>query len=228
VLDSSKTLEQKLAVKCLGQAVDKQDIIADFKLVGSRILYGQSEPEITTHFTGRVRLVSGKPPIAQGEKISQPENAAKVDASQIYRLYFHGPAYQVIESAWRDADTIVAAFAQGLPANHEPAELPTAVSPRHIEMCFQTASLMGLAQQARMGLPYSFDELKVAALPAGEATKVFSVISQASDGAYDAKLVDEKGNVWMTLHGYRTMDLPDPVPTDLVQPLQQALQKAGA
>ena len=44
------------------------------------------------------------------------------------------------------------------------------------------------------------------------------------DGTYDAKLVDDKGKLYLILHGYQTMDLPDPVPVDLLGPLQQAFK----
>ena len=40
-------------------SIDKEDIVADCRILGSRILHGQSEPEVTLHFSGRVRLVSG-------------------------------------------------------------------------------------------------------------------------------------------------------------------------
>ena len=74
---------------------------------GSRTLHGQSEPEITTHFTGRVRLATGQ---CAGEKESRkppPEKAEKVGADQMYRVFFHGPAYQVIDSAWRTGDSVI-------------------------------------------------------------------------------------------------------------------------
>ena len=48
-----------------------------------------------------------------------------VEAADIYRLYFHGPAYQVIERAWWDGKQIIGLLANGLPANHRPSELPT-------------------------------------------------------------------------------------------------------
>ena len=40
--------------------LDGDDIMAHCRLVGSRTLHGQTEPEITTHFTARVRLVSSR------------------------------------------------------------------------------------------------------------------------------------------------------------------------
>jgi len=209
--------------------LEKEDIVASCRLVGSRMLHGQSESEITTHFTGRVRLVSQQPRAAKESGISQRVNGAKIDAPQIYRVYFHGPAYQVIESAWRAKGNVIGAFAKSLPANHAPSNLPVSVSPRFVELCFQTASLAGLALQSRLGLPFAFRELTVVSMPEEKPDAAFfSVVATNPDGTYDAKLTNGKGDVYMILRGYKTMDLPDPVEPDLLQPLQRAFQAEQA
>ena len=58
-------------------------------------------------------------------------------------MYFHGPAYQVLDRVWRD-DGIVGRLARELPADHEPASRPTEFVPRLIELCFQTAGVWEL------------------------------------------------------------------------------------
>jgi acyl transferase domain-containing protein/acyl carrier protein/NAD(P)-dependent dehydrogenase (short-subunit alcohol dehydrogenase family) len=201
------------------------DIVADCQLIGSRTLHGQTEPEVTTHFTGRVRLVSEKPEPVREEPVAENTGSAKVESSHVYSLFFHGPAYQVVDSAWQAGDSVVGLFAKTLPPNHEPAELPTIVSPRSIELCFQTVSLSILALQERLGLPYSFREISFASSPGKGAGKIFySVVSSNPDGSYEAKLVDDKGNVYLTLHEYRIMELPDPVQPDLLKPLKEAFK----
>lgn len=206
-------------------SVENDDIIANCRLVGSRVLHGQSEPEITTHFAGRVRLVSQQPQAAREEGITRLVEGTKVDASQIYKVYFHGPAYQVIESAWRAGEHVVGLFAKNLPANHEPSDLPVILSPRFVELCFQTASLAGLAIQSRLGLPYAFSELKLLSMPEKDPDAMFfSVVTLNPDGTYDAKLISGKGEVYLILRGYETMDLPDPIEAELLKPLQSALQ----
>jgi len=206
-------------------SVDKDDIVADCRILGSRILHGQSEPEVTLHFSGRVRLVAGSPETIKKSDVPQVGNGAKLASSNLYRLYFHGPAYQVIDSAWRDGSQIVALFAKNLPANHMPPELPVVISPRFVEFCFQTASLSGLALRSSLGLPYAFKEIRMVSSPekAPNAT-FFSLVETNTDGTYNAEVVDDKGNVYLVLQGYRTIDLPDPVQADLLEPLQLALK----
>ncbi len=203
-------------------SVDGPDIVANCRLIGSRILHGQTEPEITTHFTARVRLVTSPSRLEKRKAASGPSNG-KVQAADIYRLYFHGPAYQVIESSWRAGGEVVGLFASNLPANHEPDNLPTLVSPRLIELCFQTAGMWELATRARMGLPYRVDRLDIHKPSETLPSRLHSVVTPNVDGGFDACVVDSEGNVWLSLCGYRTMELPDPIDDSLLAPLRVAM-----
>jgi hypothetical protein len=81
------------------------EMVADCRLIGRRALPNQSEPQITTHFTARVRLSK----LALGSNVaSTPGSQIEplIEAADVYRLYFHGPAYQVIEKAWWDGKRI--------------------------------------------------------------------------------------------------------------------------
>jgi acyl carrier protein/NAD(P)-dependent dehydrogenase (short-subunit alcohol dehydrogenase family) len=203
---------------------DADDIIAECRLLGSRTLHGQSEPEVTTHFTGRVRLVSAQPAASKEKLVPGSSDGTKVTGTEIYKIFFHGPAYQVIDSAWKKEDQIIGQFAQTLPPNHEPADLPLTASPRFLEMCFQVASLKGLVFQSKLGLPDAFRELRILASPEKDPDATyFAVVLSNPDDSYDVKIVDSKGTIYLALQGYRTMNLPDPVPADLLEPLKKGL-----
>jgi acyl transferase domain-containing protein/acyl carrier protein/NAD(P)-dependent dehydrogenase (short-subunit alcohol dehydrogenase family) len=204
--------------------LEGNDIVADCRLIGSRVLHGQSEPEVTTHFKARVRLVTDPSRPAKHNAAAKPTHASIVQAAEIYRLYFHGPAYQVVERAWRAGNEVVGLYAANLPANHEPDSLSTLVSPRLIELCFQTAGIWELAKQARMGLPYHVDRIQVHKVPDPAQAKLHSVVTPNEDGGFDACVVDQKGNVWLALSGYRTMALPEPVDDSLLEPLRSAMR----
>jgi len=103
---------------------ENDDIVANCRLVGSRQLHGKTEPEVTTHFTASVRLVTASPRTAKRKKIAAPSDGRIVESGDIYRLYFHGPAYQVIENSWRAGEEVIGLFATELPANHQPSDLP--------------------------------------------------------------------------------------------------------
>jgi len=169
--------------------------------------------------------VTTRPSIPKEKLVPAAGDGTKVTGDQIYKIFFHGPAYQVIDGAWKNGDQIIGQFAQNLPPNHDPAELPVLASPRFLEMCFQSASLKGLVFQSQLGLPDSFREFRILAAPDKDPNAIlFAVVTSDTDNGYDVKIVDGKGNVYLVLQGYRTMNLPDPVPADLLEPLKKGLR----
>ena len=203
-------------------------LLANCKLIGRRTLANQADPQVTTHFTGRVRLTKRMPVAAATLDICKPTGTV-IEAAEIYRLYFHGPAYQVLERAWWDRKRVVGLMAKGLRNNHHPAELPTLIAPRLIELCFQAAGLWEMGVQGRMGLPLHVDRLSVF-LPEPDANQVslYSVVTPASNGAFDAEVVDATGKRYLSLHGYRTVAVPGAVNADRLKALQNLMSAETA
>ena len=92
-------------------------------------------------------------------RVRPTEDGVGVGHDAVYGVYFHGPAYQVLERAWQDNGHLVGRFAGELPADHEPASQPTEIAPRLIELCFQTAGVWELATEGRMALPTHVDRV---------------------------------------------------------------------
>jgi hypothetical protein len=182
-------------------------VFADCRLIGSRQLPKQAEPEVTTHFTARVRMTRHPLETTTTPAFSGPAGAV-VEASDIYRVYFHGPAYRVLERAWQNEDRIVGQMAKSLPNHHQPPELPTLVAPRLIELCFQTAGLWEMGVQDRMGLPLYVHEICFFQFANLAESQLYAVITPVSDGSFDADVVDAAGNRYLHLGGYRTVALP--------------------
>ena len=182
-------------------------VLADCRLIGSRQLPKQAEPEVTTHFTARVRLTRNPLEATTTPALKGPAGAV-VEASDVYRVYFHGPAYRVVERAWGEEDRIVGQMAKSLPIHHQPPEQPTVVVPRLIELCFQTAGLWEMSVQERMGLPQYVHEIRFFQFADLAESQLHAVVTPASDGSFDADVVDAAGNRYMHLGGYRTVALP--------------------
>jgi hypothetical protein len=202
---------------------DGETVVADCRLTGSRNLPGQEQPQITTHFTACVRLAASTEATASAA-VPQDGAQAQVDANDIYQIYFHGPAYQVLERAWQDHGSAAALLSDKLPPNHQPAELATLAAPRLIESCFQAAGVLEIGTSGRMGLPAHVD--RVVALRDADASngrRLFALARPTSDG-YDALVVDSEGEVYVQLFGYRTIQLPSPVDHELVKPLRAAME----
>ncbi len=199
-------------------------LVADCRLIGRRSLPNQNELQITTHFTARVRLTKQPTKGVTVPALGTPTGNI-IDATDIYRLYFHGPAYQVVERAWWDGRRIVGLMATSLPNNHHPAALPLIVAPRLIELCFQTAGLWEMGTQGRMGLPLHIDRVSLLKHAAElSETRLYAVVTpNPSQGSFDSEVVDSKGNCYLQLKGYRTVAFPNAMNVERLKVLQAAM-----
>jgi acyl transferase domain-containing protein/NAD(P)-dependent dehydrogenase (short-subunit alcohol dehydrogenase family)/acyl carrier protein len=180
------------------------DLIAECRLLGRRTLPNGAEPQVTTHFTGRVRLTRAVPvspgtlPLTQGD-------GPVIEAADIYQVYFHGPAYRVIRRAWCTDTSAIGEMSGDLPVDHQPGAQPLAVVPRLIELCFQTAGLWEMSMQHRMGLPWHVERVSFYKAPQpGDVPIVFVTPSPARD-SFAADVVDRDGNPYLRLTGYGTI-----------------------
>jgi len=202
---------------------ENDTLVADCRLTGRRTLPTQTEPQVTTHFTARVRLTKQLPNPVTVPAPSTPEGHI-IEAGDIYPLYFHGPAYQVVERAWWDGTQIVGLMAKSLPDNHHPPELPTLATPRLIELCFQTAGLWEMGVQGRMGLPLHIHKVRLYATPGATEAGLFAVVTPDPDqGSFHAEVVDTRGQRYFQLSGYRTVALPNAVDAGRLKALQAAM-----
>ncbi len=196
------------------------DLLAHCTLTAERRLPGSDDPVVTTHFTGRVRLTAA---VADEEhsSLDPTPHDPHVDADQVYRFYFHGPAYQVVESAWLDGNGPMALLTEPLPDDRSPMDSPLALAPRLVELCFQTAGLWDAAREDRLGLPMRVRRVRVLLDPA-TATGRLVAHAESADGRVDAVVVDESGRVVVRLDGYETVPLPGGLPDDVRGPLEAA------
>jgi acyl transferase domain-containing protein len=196
------------------------EVVANCRLLGSRLLPNQAEPQVTTHFSARVRLAKQAPETLTGPAPGGPPTSITA-AADIYRIYFHGPAYQVLARAWREEECIIGQFAEDLPRHHYPTEQPMLMAPRLIELCFQTAGLWELSAQGHMGLPQHIQKVCLQRSPNGADGSFYAVVTPNSEqGSFDAEVLDEAGNRYFRLIGYRTVALPNIVDTEPLKALQ--------
>ncbi|MBZ5572293.1 MAG: SDR family NAD(P)-dependent oxidoreductase, partial [Acidobacteriia bacterium] len=198
-------------------------LVANCRLTGCRSLPNQSEPQVTTHFTARVRLTKQVPELGGVPARSVPIGQI-IEAADIYHAYFHGPAYQVVKRAWFDGHQIVGLLSAALPNNHQPSELPLLAAPRLIELCFQTAGLWEMGVQGRMGLPLHIDQVCIARAPELAQGPLYAVATPNADhGSFDVEVVDTTGNRYVQIDGYRTVAFPNGVAAEPLKALQAAM-----
>ncbi len=200
---------------------DGEDLLAECRVEAERQLPGSDAPTRTTHFTGRVRLTRSQPAAQHADPPAR--EGAEVTADDVYAMYFHGPAYQVVDAGWRDGDRSAAQFASDLPANHAPGDQPLQAAPRLIELCFQAAGLWEAGRDGRMALPTHVTRAVV--LPAaGEAAEgPLTVTAEQGPAGFDCIVVDASGSVLVQVEGYRTIEFPQPLPDDVRAPLRAVM-----
>jgi len=195
-------------------------LVADCSLSASRSLKGDEAPRWTTHFTGSVRLTAEPPPHERDETpTKRPGRYVKHD--DIYRVYFHGPAYQVLDEGWRYDGGAVGRLPADLPAGHVPQAAPTATQPRLAELCFQTAGLWEIGTTGQMPLPAHIDRVVTVGTPRPGAT-LFAIAYPATNGGFDCRVIDANGDVLVHMDGYRTVQL-GALADDLAEPIRTAM-----
>lgn len=123
---------------------------------------------------------------------------------------------------WRDEHRVVGLLADDLPNNHEPADRPTLVAPRLIELCFQTAGVWEIGVEHRLGLPRHVDHVRLWSAPA-PGSKVYAAVTPDRDaGTFDAEIVDASGNRYMQISGYGTVALDIELAAEPLKVLQAA------
>ncbi|MDJ0698511.1 MAG: SDR family NAD(P)-dependent oxidoreductase [Woeseiaceae bacterium] len=206
-------------------AEDRGQPVAYCTLEGEREIKTQDEPVVTKHFTATVRLTKSAP---EELRIETPalsaENAIGSDA--VYQVYFHGPAYQVLDSAWEgDTDTAVGRLASDLPANHSPEDQETLIAPRLIELCFQTAGMYELGVDGRFGLPAKIGRVERLKDPSIVKAQFFTVVRHGNGGrGFDAEVVDENGEVYLRMQDYHTAELPGAAEAAAIDPIKAVFQ----
>ncbi len=179
--------------------------------------------EVVQHFAGKVHL---KPVSDQPEEVTvvPPEwnGAYTVSAEEIYRLYFHGPAFQVLDGVQRSGEVVLGRLARDLPPiidqEHNLVTLPLL-----LELCLQTAGVWEVGATGTLALPRSIGELNLYRIrPNGQP--IYAEVRPGKDASgnlcFDARVVDAKGHVYLNLQDYRTTPLPYSVEEELVKPLR--------
>jgi hypothetical protein len=118
--DEPRALEVRAQLRDTGDG----DVVADCRLIGRRALHGRAEEE-TVHFTGRVRLTRAAPHTPPLHRAPDGEHATAVAGDAVYRVYFHGPAFRVLDEAYRANGDVVGRLAGELPAVQDPPDRPT-------------------------------------------------------------------------------------------------------
>jgi NAD(P)-dependent dehydrogenase (short-subunit alcohol dehydrogenase family) len=210
---------------------------ADGDLVAHTVLRSVTKPakeglpvQVKEHFAADVRLRRGEvsspsgdgataatggegggtPPLPDMDFQPPADADLPITAAEIYQSFFHGPTYQVIERAGVQGNRCMALMAHDLPPNTAPADVESLLAPRLVELCFQAAALWHVKTHNAMAFPLGFASVAAYRQPQEAAGRRLHGIVQTNDNGdtFDAQVLDEAGNVFVELRGYRTVGRP--------------------
>ncbi len=165
---------------------------------------------VQEHFVADVFLTREKPVVPAVAFNPPADEELSTTAAQIYQLFFHGPAYQVLEKVGVEGNQATGLMALDLPPNTDPQDARSLIAPRLVELCFQTAAQWNIETREAMAYPLGFGQVTAYRQPdeAGEQ-RLYAVVETEDDGqTFEAKVLDESGNVYVALDGYRTVSRP--------------------
>jgi hypothetical protein len=182
------------------------------------------------HFSGRVFLRPlPLPESGDLRRVNPPHwnGAYTVDSETIYRLYFHGPAFQVLDGVQRSGDHILGRLARNLPSMTS-REHPMLSAPVLIELCLQTAGIWEIGATGVLSLPSSIERLDIYESHI-HGVPIYAEVNPIPDSAnrlsFDARVVDAEGRLYLELKNYRTSPLPYKIEDALVQPLRELIKE---
>ncbi|MCP4423408.1 MAG: SDR family NAD(P)-dependent oxidoreductase, partial [Chloroflexi bacterium] len=192
---------------------------ADGDLIAHTVLRSRRElgqpglpPQEKVHFTAEVHLAR-QPLTPPTISFAPPEaDAMPITAAEIYNIYFHGPAYKVLQCAQVDGAQAVGLMPNALPPNTSPAAAAI-MAPRLIELCFQTAGIWEIQTKGALALPLAIGSVTTYRQAAdANGRRLYALVEAINDGeTFDAQVVDEGGRVYVSVTGYRTVRLPGSV-----------------
>jgi hypothetical protein len=205
---------QTLYLSAWGEPDRAGDLIVHTMLRSVTVMpRAEMPPQEKVHFTADVRLTRNAPEAPVMDFTPPEVETLDIPAEEIYKLYFHGPAYQVLARAQVQGDTAIALMHSPLPADTPRGEGEWVIAPRLVEFCFQTAGLWEMRTKHAMALPMAIGAVSVyRQLPEADGKRLYAVVTARDDGkAFDASVVDESGAVYVKMFGYRTVQLPGQV-----------------
>ena len=185
------------------------------------------EQKPVLHFSGKVFL---KPSYhAQQEIVAAPptwNGKYTLSDEEIYKLYFHGPAFQVLEGVQKDENGLLGKLSTNLPPiTSRPVWLDT--NPILIELCLQTAGIYEIGKTGSLSLPHSIHKVRFYRRETN-GVPIFAQVQavQTDEGLqFNSRVIDEKGRIYLELMEYRTSTLPSQIEKPLLAPLEKLLRE---
>ncbi|MCX8025554.1 MAG: SDR family NAD(P)-dependent oxidoreductase, partial [Thermanaerothrix sp.] len=180
-------------------------------------------PQTLRHFSATVHLGTLEAAYTPEAEAPSWNERCLVPREAIYRLFFHGPAFRVLDAVQIEPQRAVGRLAVDLPAL---GVSPLVTLPSLLELVLQTAAAWEVAQDGVLALPFGAERITFFAQDWQEPvwTEVFPTWS-GEERRFNARVVDGLGRMIMEVKGYRTARLPYAAEAALVAPFRACLTR---
>ena len=113
------------------------------------------------HFSGEVHLIPANTPLEKPlSKAPHWNGSFTLQAEDIYKLYFHGPAFQVLAGVQKNGELVLGKLNKQIPPLMESDKKLVSV-PILVELCLQTAGVWDIGKDGSLSLPQSIGSLRL-------------------------------------------------------------------
>jgi hypothetical protein len=214
-------------VTWLAQVIRESSGLVAQVILESTLISRIRPAEKVVHFKGRVYLepTDQKP---SHVAVTPPtwKKSQSLDREEIYRLYFHGPSFQVLDAVQSSGDRVLGRLSQQLPPITSAASI-LLTTPLLIELVLQTAGVWEIGKTGVLSLPVSIRKIDLYQSEIN-GEQIFAEVQPIEDGdtlRFNARVVDQLGQVYLELQDYRTAPLPYAAEEKLVEPLRKLVHK---
>ncbi|MBN1373363.1 MAG: SDR family oxidoreductase [Anaerolineaceae bacterium] len=216
--------DQKRQITWKAQGVREASGLVVYVTLESTSVSKVKKDEKLLHFSGKVNLC----PVGVGLSVSKVKpphwnGGRTISAEDIYKLYFHGPAFQVLEGVQMVDGRVLGKLQANLPPIMNGESSP--ITPVLIELCLQTAGVWEIGRTGALALPQSIREIKL--YEAGKnGAPIFAEVAPVegeSGLSFTARVVDGNGQLFLELEDYRTSALNYSMEADLLKPLKDVV-----
>ena len=217
--------DQKRQITWKAQGVREASGLVVYVTLESTSVSKVKKDEKLLHFSGKVNLC----PVGVGLSVSKVKpphwnGGRTISAEDIYKLYFHGPAFQVLEGVQMVDGRVLGKLRSNLPPIMTGENSP--ITPVLIELCLQTAGVWEIGRTGALALPQSIRQIKL--YEAGKnGAPIFAEVApvEGKDGlSFRARVVDGNGQLFLELEDYRTSALDYTMEAALIKPLKDVVE----
>jgi len=180
------------------------------------------DPEEKLHFSGVVVLEASAAEARQVQAFNRTE--PEIGREAIYRVYFHGPAYRVLDRVEAAGpNQVIGCMKTDLPLDTTDARHGSLVGPRLIELCFQTAGVWEIGKTGQLALPAAVDRVIIRNPSSSGGPLVAEITADAAGDSlsFSARVRDGAGNIHVEFEGYRTSRMPNTLPEEEAGPFRK-------